>query len=591
MSNAFDKASLVMLPHAYEEGKLYSLKPTDRSGDFTFSRGTDTATRVNEQGYIEKETQNLLTYSNDFGNSAWVKSDVSVTGGQTGYDGSSDAWLLENTGNSGRIFQSPSPAGVYTISVYAKAGNVDLIWINIGGGVFGAYFDLSGSGSVRSTQSLIGGKTIKASIESIGSGWFRCVVAGYFNQANNYRIYPSAADGDSGASTGSNIYIQDAMLNQGLVSQPYLETTTVPVYGGLTDNMPRLDYTDASCPSLLLEPSRTNIIESSEYIAHTSWSNSSLTITDNEHTSPEGVVNAAKVIVNSSSSRLTNNMAFTSGDNFTISAFVKKTGSGTDFDYIRFQSYNGSDGFRCWFNITNGTKGTEGTFGSGNLVDSSIENYGDGWYRISVTGNIPSAAPIFWIVPATGDNTNSVPVSSEYYLYGCQAEAGSYPTSYIPTYGSTQTRAEDFFDSSADFTNFFGDNQGTIYIETDKRLFEGLSTNEEFIGLRDDTKNWRIIGSQSIIFIQCTNWGSSIQHYPSNTNPTKYLFKWDGSNVSFYIDGILIGTATQTAPFNPYQFGRTGNGVSMDSKELLNQFTLFPTALSDAECIALTTIV
>ena len=60
MSNAFDKASLVMLPHAYEEGKLYSLKPTDRSGDFTFSRGTDTATRVNASGNIEKETQNLL---------------------------------------------------------------------------------------------------------------------------------------------------------------------------------------------------------------------------------------------------------------------------------------------------------------------------------------------------------------------------------------------------------------------------------------------------------------------------------------------------------------------------------------------------
>jgi len=73
MSNAFDKASLVMLPHAYEEGKVYSLKPTDRSGDFTFSRGSDTATRVGEDGYIKKETANSLLQSNTFSDAAWTK--------------------------------------------------------------------------------------------------------------------------------------------------------------------------------------------------------------------------------------------------------------------------------------------------------------------------------------------------------------------------------------------------------------------------------------------------------------------------------------------------------------------------------------
>ena len=77
MSNAFDKASLVMLPHAYEEGKLYSLKPTDRSGDFTFSRGADTATRVGEDGYIKKEHSNLLLQSNSF-DTTWTTSSASV---------------------------------------------------------------------------------------------------------------------------------------------------------------------------------------------------------------------------------------------------------------------------------------------------------------------------------------------------------------------------------------------------------------------------------------------------------------------------------------------------------------------------------
>ena len=57
--------------------------------------------------------------------------------------------------------------------------------------------------------------------------------------------------------------------------------------------------------------------------------------------------------------------------------------------------------------------------------------------------------------------------SGDVYLYGYQVEQdATYPTSYIPTYGTSQTRADDFFDSSADFTNFFGNDQGTIYIET-----------------------------------------------------------------------------------------------------------------------------
>ena len=69
------------------------------------------------------------------------------------------------------------------------------------------------------------------------------------------------------SSTG-NFYIQSAQLEQGLVARDYIETTTSAVEGGITDNVPRLDYTDATCPNLLLEPQRTNLIQSTEYIAH-----------------------------------------------------------------------------------------------------------------------------------------------------------------------------------------------------------------------------------------------------------------------------------------------------------------------------------
>ena len=66
MATTYDKASLVMIPSGVKESKLYSIKPTDGSGDFTFSRGTDTATRVNSSGLIEKERGNEILQSNQF---------------------------------------------------------------------------------------------------------------------------------------------------------------------------------------------------------------------------------------------------------------------------------------------------------------------------------------------------------------------------------------------------------------------------------------------------------------------------------------------------------------------------------------------
>ena len=83
----YDKASLVLIPSGTKTSKVYSQKPVNGDGDFTFSRST-AATRVNADGNIEKETQNLLTYSNTMTNAAWVETNsASVTGGQTDKDG------------------------------------------------------------------------------------------------------------------------------------------------------------------------------------------------------------------------------------------------------------------------------------------------------------------------------------------------------------------------------------------------------------------------------------------------------------------------------------------------------------------------
>jgi hypothetical protein len=66
------QASLVVTPNAYKEGKLYSVIPSDGSGDFTFTRAT-TATRVNSDGLVELVPYNLFRRSEEFDNGYWTK--------------------------------------------------------------------------------------------------------------------------------------------------------------------------------------------------------------------------------------------------------------------------------------------------------------------------------------------------------------------------------------------------------------------------------------------------------------------------------------------------------------------------------------
>ena len=97
MANVTDSASLLTIPSGWDDGVLGSLKPDDGTGDFTFSRGADlSATRVNENGYIEKGYENLFLQSNAFNIAPWniAGLNYNLTGGQAGYDGSNAGVLL-----------------------------------------------------------------------------------------------------------------------------------------------------------------------------------------------------------------------------------------------------------------------------------------------------------------------------------------------------------------------------------------------------------------------------------------------------------------------------------------------------------------
>lgn len=597
MATTYDKASLVMIPSGYKDDKLYSVKPTDGSGDFTFSRdgaGASPATRVNASGLIEKGRENLLLQSNNF-DTTWVAANATLTSGQSGYDGSSDAWLFNASiiTTDPRLQQTSLLSGVNTFSIYAKAGSVN--WVALANPNDGAYFDLA-NGVVGSSVGTI----IDKKITSVGGGWYKCSIT--MNTTSSLcQVYIASADNSVIVNAGDNIYIQDAQLEQGLVATaPAIETTTAAVSAGLLGDMPRLDYSGgATCPSLLLEPSRVNSLANSEYIGGSGWTKLASTTSYNEITTPEGVDNSVKLKPNNgitfsipssgiftagASSYVRSNGITLTATDYTFSVFVKKG----DFDHLQLRSGTDVDlTANATTNLINLNDGTAS-------VANSVEEFGNGWYRVSLTFTATAAT---WYVGLWFWNTTSVTAngSQGVYAYGAQLESGSYPTSYIPTYGSASTRAEDYADNAGD-ASVFNDTEGVLYLES-SWLSTALGTST--IAISDGTSSNRIIlgyiGADDDLYCTSVGGGSSpsLMRYDVGdiTTNHKIAIKYKANDFAFWVDGVERGTQSSgTTPVGlselSFSSGAGGSKIFGNAKQIL----YFPTALTDAELASLTTL-
>lgn len=119
--NLLDTASLVVTPNGYKASKLYSIVPSDGTGDMTFARTGDTATRVNSSGLIESvlankprldylgstcpklllepQRTNVCLQSQDISSATWTKvnSPTIVSNSAVAPDGTTTADSLQDT--------------------------------------------------------------------------------------------------------------------------------------------------------------------------------------------------------------------------------------------------------------------------------------------------------------------------------------------------------------------------------------------------------------------------------------------------------------------------------------------------------------
>jgi len=574
MSNALEQASLIMVPSGYEDGTLGSLKPTDGTGDFTFTRGSNiSATRVNADGNIEKGYENLLTYSNDFLNADWIKASITPTGGQLGYDGSNDAWRIEvNASAASARLQQNISQNICTYSVYAKEGNTSSLGLKSDSSV-PSWFDLSGSGSVT-----LGTGCVDASITSVGDGWFRCSVT--FPVVTSVRFYVSDSVGSFPVSAGAYLYIQDAMLNQGMVAYPYVETTTAPVAGGILEDMPRLDYSNGSCPSLLLEPSRTNLIRYSEYFNTSPWINRDVTTIENATTSPEGVQNATRINFSGTDLKRIEQNTPNDATSCTASIYMKYI----DHPYVMARLDSTSGAKYTMYNIQTGS------IESNTMDDAKIIPVGDGWYRLIATQDIQAAQEIFWYFTETSSISQSAWTGSgSLYAYGAQFEQG-YPTSYIPTYGVSQTRLADNYTGAAlSLDGVLGNTQGTIFYEFSNSL---ATSGDVFVNYFSSPNGGFARFRNYFQTSGLTGVTSSNPFMGNIRGKTKIAVSYGGGDMKMFTDGVENDSSTYTGDislnslYNPI-LNQTNESLASNNSGI-KKILFFPTALSDEECIALT---
>jgi hypothetical protein len=550
----YDDASLVVIPSGYKTSKVYAEKPTDGSGDLAFTRTGDTATRVNSAGLIEKVRTNLVLQSNTF-STTWASagSGATRTSGQTDPDGGTAAWLLAKLGTTGRIEQTITmSANEQTFSIVAKKGTANFLFLNVYDGTNSheVSFNLD-TGAVGVQNSAVG------SIVSLGSGWFRCSVTSTNATASGIiQIFISDSSASITGATG-NIFIYESQFENG-VATDYIPTTTAAVSVGPVANVPRLDYLGSSCPRLLLEPQRSNLVTFSEQFNNAGWTKTNTTITANTAISPDGYQNADRA-------------------QLAAGALLFQSGLGSA----------GSNTLSVYAKATSGTSAKFRFFANGNTLLSSDQTATGEWQRFTFTYTF-SAVTAGISVATTG--------ADDVLFYGFQHELGAYATSYIPTLAASATRVADAA-SKTGISSLIGQTEGTLFGEF---TFTGVTSLHMLAS---------VAGSYtSAVYVQTgSSTGISMQVWSGATNQVgiNFIGLTVGQNVKFaaaykandfmlYVNGVQAGSSTSgSVPAGLSQlevgsYAEAGSPFNFNSS--IKQAIVFKTRLTNAELATLTTL-
>jgi hypothetical protein len=394
-----------------------------------------------------------------------------------------------------------------------------------------------------------------------------------------YSVLPSNGDGDFDFTRASAATRINA---QGLI-----ETVAI---GDNRLNYPLIDGVVSGCPSLLLEPQRINLITYSEDFTDSSWIFDDATLISNSVVSPDGTQNASTLIGNTVNSR--HNIGVSIGNasvdgSYTIFAKAK------ELRYLQITSVNTTQQY-VNFDLLNGVF----VLGS-DFSNAKMEDYGNGWYKctvvsdgeyngyyLSLVSGLNATWLESWVMP---NNTDGL------YIWGAQFEQGSYPTSYIPTSGTTATRSAETCNGAGD-VNTFNDSEGVLFAEISALADGGVTRAISIFSAADNRITLALHSTTNRVqfFIAMNGYINTVDLDATDivqTDTNKIACKFKANDYALWINGIEKDTNTTQS--NTVQSG-TLNSLNFDINGSNNfygntkQIQYFDTALNDTDLETLT---
>ena len=559
----YDSASLFITPNGVDEGKLFALKPSDRSGDMTVVRAT-AGTRISSNSLIQDYPYNLLPGSENFSlsgfnytNSSHLVLTINIPGSPIGtstvtkYSPNIAASYLAFS-NAVRFFYTNS---IVNMSVYAKIGECTTFDL---GGYFNnesAIFNLqTGVITPRSANVLA------YSMEDVGNGWYRCKVTYKFTNAiGNGFLYAGITRVVSPVYNGINgMYFWGFQVTETSNTLPYFPTIS-------RVNLPRVNYINSK-PYILIEPQRSNLFTfSAGTLSNYGISGGAIS---NALSSINGFTNSIQIASNFSYAYKT---TFTPaiGTGYYLSVFIQMDDNSTP---------------------VGGSSTTTGDFVfvfSGQILPvTKIQRIGTSdVYRCSAYKVATSTSASIGVIKYSSQSTKPFRFS------GIQLEIGTNETSYIPTFGATSTRNADVI-SKTNITNLIGQTEGTVFVEFNRTIVNAVAKTIIYI-LSNGTNRIRLYLEQSsIVCIPYTN-GVFIGQIVANSIPmgdvkVAYSYSANGQ-LKLFVNGQLIGQLGLGAlpPLDQITFNE---GTNTQLNDGINKVILWKTQLTDQQCIDLTTL-
>jgi hypothetical protein len=432
--------------------------------DVNWTSRASNATYYDVNGTLKKSSYNLLLQSEDF-STTWLGSAAVTTNTADSPFGELSADTLTYNSVGSNRYQNVTTASstTYTFSVWMRA-------------VTGTFeLKLSRTNAISWT-----GATVSDPI-TLTTEWQRyslTFTTGASDTASGLVIGDEGLTAYNLPATGS-IYAWGAQLEKGTYAGDYAKTEGSAASTARTAAyLPDGNGNFVSAGDLLLEGAGTNLLTYSEDFSQSIYQKINITASSYTEDAPDGSQTAALFLETTSyTGHFVYYNASQSITQGTTSVWVKPLGR----SFMSLRHFGSSNNWlTVVFDVTGSGSVTDtqhGTLSTYTDVSSDIESYPNGWYRLSVTASRSGGLYLPLIVHTNTSGTPTFNSSGEevfggdtakgFYIWGAQLEESPYATSYIPTTGSTATRAADVSTSAATFGNsWYEQSEGTVFAET-----------------------------------------------------------------------------------------------------------------------------